>query len=386
MAIADYQIYGEKVFRLKPDKLNRRAREIHGLQGFWQTDDEDHFTLGDAPPDYPNMRIVEIDSDLEIEDNAYEQRIMCEGIIGDASFLELDKSEATPEEGWDEIPLTVFTRFPDDARWARGARLQDDDLTGVSGTASTDKLGKTAHGLVTGQLFSIAFASGFTGLTTAHEYFAIKIDDDNIKVATTKANAIAGTTIDITVDGTDATITPFPVGYEFMFIMDRVKHVHRAKDYYTLDLSLKGLRGDKPGKRRMNTAGQAVSSHVTGLLYLTGTNWVGYPPVDSGTSSVLSVSDADVEYDIPNGTVSDTLITTTEPPMNLIGQFWTPDNAPTLSGGFTIFGDAYTYHVPFGMKCSGIQTEQLAGRSVWLVTVTWASQRAQSPKEPPPAA
>ena len=234
---------------------------------------------------------------------------------------------------------------------------------------------------MTGQLFAIAFGSGFTGLTTGHEYFAIKIDDDNLKAATSRDNAYAGTAIDITVDGTGATITPFPVGYEFMFIMDREKHVHRAKDYYTLDLVLKGLRNDKPAKRRMSTAGQATSTHVTGALYLTGTNWVGYPPVDSGTNSILSVSDPDIEYDIPGATIADTILTTTAPPMNLIGQFWTPENAPSLAGGFTIFSDAYTYHVPFGMKCQSLQSEQLAGRNVWLVNVTWANQRAQSPKQ-----
>jgi hypothetical protein len=81
-------------------------------------------------------------------------------------------------------------------------------LTAVTGTATTDVLTKTAHGLLTGTPIVITFASGFTGLTTATKYFVIKVTADTFKLATTRANAEAGTNIDITADGTGATVTP----------------------------------------------------------------------------------------------------------------------------------------------------------------------------------
>jgi len=80
-------------------------------------------------------------------------------------------------------------------------------LTSVTGTASSDLMGKTAHGLVTGRHVKVEFASGFTGLTTGSIYYAIRIDADTFKLATTLANAYAGTAINISADGTGATVS-----------------------------------------------------------------------------------------------------------------------------------------------------------------------------------
>jgi hypothetical protein len=80
-------------------------------------------------------------------------------------------------------------------------------LTGVTGTAATDLLTKAAHGMVTGDPFVITFSSGFTGLTTATKYYAVVVSSSTFKVATTRANAEAGTVVDITGDGTGASVT-----------------------------------------------------------------------------------------------------------------------------------------------------------------------------------
>lgn len=80
-------------------------------------------------------------------------------------------------------------------------------LTSVAGEADDDLLTKTAHGLYTGDRVIITFASGFTGLTTATAYYVIRASADTFKLATTYANALAGTGIDITADGTGATVT-----------------------------------------------------------------------------------------------------------------------------------------------------------------------------------
>lgn len=80
-------------------------------------------------------------------------------------------------------------------------------ITGVSGTASTDIFGKTAHGLVTGDAVDLLALGGGTGFgAIGNTRYVIKVDADTFKLATTLANAVAGTAIDITGDATNATI------------------------------------------------------------------------------------------------------------------------------------------------------------------------------------
>lgn len=68
---------------------------------------------------------------------------------------------------------------------------------------STDQLTFTSHSIKTGQHFTYNAGGGtvITGLTDGARYYAIWIDANTIKLATTHANAIAGTPVDITVDG-----------------------------------------------------------------------------------------------------------------------------------------------------------------------------------------
>lgn len=77
-----------------------------------------------------------------------------------------------------------------------------DTLTGVTATAATDLINKVGHGLVTGTPFIPTGFTGADGLTMGRRYYAIRIDDDTFKAALTRALAIAGTAIDITVNGT----------------------------------------------------------------------------------------------------------------------------------------------------------------------------------------
>ena len=80
-------------------------------------------------------------------------------------------------------------------------------LTSATATAASDLITATAHGLVTGDPVVLsAIGSGTAGLAINTRYWAIKSDANNIKVATTYANAIAGTQIDITSYGTGITL------------------------------------------------------------------------------------------------------------------------------------------------------------------------------------
>ena len=71
---------------------------------------------------------------------------------------------------------------------------------------TTDVITYTAHGLTTGD--SILYANGggasITGLVTATTYFAIVVTANTFKVASSSANATAGTAIDLTGTGNNA--------------------------------------------------------------------------------------------------------------------------------------------------------------------------------------
>jgi hypothetical protein len=79
-------------------------------------------------------------------------------------------------------------------------------LTSVTAEADDDLITKVAHGLVTGDPFVITAMTGGTGLATGTRYWAIKASADTFKAATSYANAIAGTAINITADGSAMTV------------------------------------------------------------------------------------------------------------------------------------------------------------------------------------
>lgn len=85
----------------------------------------------------------------------------------------------------------------------RGLVVADDVIEAVDTAADTLQL--TAHGLETGD-GPIQFTAGGvnvlpTPLATATDYWVIKVDADNIAVATTLADAYAGTKVDLTAAG-----------------------------------------------------------------------------------------------------------------------------------------------------------------------------------------
>ena len=77
------------------------------------------------------------------------------------------------------------------------------EVTGVTAEADDDILTKAAHGFETGDPVTFVSGTGFTGLVAATKYFAIKLNANTFKLATTYALAIAGTGINITADGAD---------------------------------------------------------------------------------------------------------------------------------------------------------------------------------------
>lgn len=164
------------------------------------------------------------------------------------------------------------------------------------------------------------------------------------------------------------------VGFEFMWITD-IQRRRRSSGYYDVGLKLKGLRFDKPAKRRIGSTSQAIAARADGTVYF-GT-YYGWPAQFGGLST-FSVTDANVEFDLPQVSVTDTLLSKNPPPTLLVPGFWTPPDAPDV---FVIplgIADA-TYHCPYGWKVLNLQSEQIPGKSLWLISITWGYQRADTP-------
>lgn len=388
------QLFGLDTFRLAPDKPSRRAFEVHALEQRWQAIDRDQFTIGDAPPDFPNMRITVIDPETEIDDMAYEIRLQCEGILDDSSYLLLGFDEACPESGWDTLSATIYTTDRGATRWQKGQRWQDEPITGISGEADDEKLTKASafSSLTTGQMAYVDFSSGFTGLTSGTAYYVIVVDSSNIKLATTYANALANTAINITADGTGLTLRPVPLGYERLHITQRQVRRARASGYYEIDLQYTGLNvvtgESKPAKRAYNVGGQTVTADYYSEAYDRDIYTGAYPPSDSGSNATVSLAKDNVVGFEPVIQISDTIIATDQDWTEFVGRHWTPENAPALDGfdyNQSALKHTTIYNLPFGWYCSAAVGDQVPGQNLYLITLTWTKQKQKTigPTRPP---
>lgn len=173
-------------------------------------------------------------------------------------------------------------------------------------------------------------------------------------------------------------------GYEYLWIMDRAQRRHRANGYFEVSMVLKGMRGEKPFKRRISGSPQVVAPGVfEGATYFSAQDYIGWPPVE-GEGVALYGSDLDIEWSIPQITVTDTFLTTTPPPTDKFPGFWSPEDPPAVFY-LPVFGADYTYHIPWGWHIANLNSEQLAGKPCWLLSLTFGVQAATTPK-PAPAA
>lgn len=81
-------------------------------------------------------------------------------------------------------------------------------LTGVAAESDDDLFTLANHGLLTGEALLYVSGTGFTGITTSTTYYVIRVSSSTFKLASSLANAGAGTAIDITVDGSAGVFTP----------------------------------------------------------------------------------------------------------------------------------------------------------------------------------
>lgn len=77
--------------------------------------------------------------------------------------------------------------------------------------ADDDVYTKAAHGFLTGEALKLVSLTGGTGLTAGTTYYFIKTGTNTGKFATTYANAVAGTAINVTLDATNVVLVKAPV-------------------------------------------------------------------------------------------------------------------------------------------------------------------------------
>lgn len=87
---------------------------------------------------------------------------------------------------------------------SNGIPLNNGTAKAFTATAATDVVAVAGHGYFTGDQVVLANSGGAlpAGLAAATYYYVIKVDDDSLKLASSLANAVAGTAIDITGAGT----------------------------------------------------------------------------------------------------------------------------------------------------------------------------------------
>lgn len=106
--------------------------------------------------------------------------------------------------------MTAYATRQDLYRYTpvRGTLTSSSRLLG-SATAGTDLIELEGHGLETGDACQLRAIEGGTlsaPLSATTTYYAIKVDDSRFKVATSSANASAGTAIDLTTSGVSMSV------------------------------------------------------------------------------------------------------------------------------------------------------------------------------------
>lgn len=158
--------------------------------------------------------------------------------------------------------------------------------------SATDQLTITGHGLVTGAGPGTTLVPGgsFGGLTDTADYYAIVIDANTIKLATSNANALAGTPV---VDVTANVSGIFGIGLPYR----RARTYSALSQVKSADLNAiqDTLRYGRHGKRTKTIAGAAfVQASGTTHDYTSGGELRG-TPVNALGSLGLNVGDRILE-------------------------------------------------------------------------------------------
>lgn len=140
-------------------------------------------------------------------------------------------------------------------------------ITVIAVIAGTDTLTATAHGLLTGDRFRLrnvggALPAATPALAAVTDYFAIRVDADNVKVAVSSANANAGTAVDITGAGSGTTTVEYGLPFCIPRIAAAGSQVFSADDNATWN-SLVSMYALLTGQAQSVWSGVALAVPIT---------------------------------------------------------------------------------------------------------------------------
>lgn len=142
--------------------------------------------------------------------------------------------------------------------------------------AGTDVVTATAHGLLTGDRCRTRNVGGAlpAGLAAVTTYFAIRLGTDTLKLATSSANALAGTAIDITDAGTGTHTLEYGLPYCEPRVATALSQIKSEDDNATWD-ALKALHALLTGQTQSVWSGVTLAGLLTtnaGITVPTGQN------------------------------------------------------------------------------------------------------------------
>ena len=121
--------------------------------------------------------------------------------------IELDVANRSTSSQTIDVEIEDFS--------AKGSAVTLSNGTSVSSNTLTSG---TAHGLSTGDRIEFTHVTGLSGVATAKQYWVIKVAATTFKVASTHANASAGTAL--TVTGTQASANSLNLLYYIYIVRD----------------------------------------------------------------------------------------------------------------------------------------------------------------------
>lgn len=141
-------------------------------------------------------------------------------------------------------------------------------------------------------------------------------------------------------------------GESNMYCVSAIKTELRA-GFWKVSKRYRGLIGTKPYQRQISVNEQVVTTGEPITNSLPG-GWTG-PQVGS--------------LSLPRIVVTDSYVSTTAPPTGSIPGNSTPPDAPDVNASISFSGIPLTFNWPDGWKLASLQSEQIPGKSIWLITL-----------------
>lgn len=162
-----------------------------------------------------------------------------------------------------EIATVGLDNFGFQIKWTIEATTAKDFVDGDV-NVSTEVISETAHGYLTGLKGQLTTTGTLpVGLSLATDYFIIRVDANSYKLATSRANAEAGTAVDITsaAGGGTHTFTPTAGGTVGEFTVEGTSFPVVDNEWTPLELSTDVLVANSSDTARIRL-NQVVDSHL----------------------------------------------------------------------------------------------------------------------------